>query len=225
MEFWLWSEIPAPPPERPLQPPCSVAYNGLGLRPLGFKPTRADYEDYVERRNAFLRSPRGRAARFAGGIVGRLAREVDIDDSLPIPDETFENGVCVWDGESPVAYRDISITTHEMDLICGVYFLPTADGLEKKLISWWPIPAIFHHSGLNVGWWTPDCEQWFQATLKEMEDPETPYSVGLRRDWKRKIRFQPLQGSRTVWIMSERIADQYLTRRAQDGHNAHQKER
>ncbi|KAJ6448379.1 hypothetical protein C8R47DRAFT_399406 [Mycena vitilis] len=83
MEFWLWDEIPAPPPERPLQPPSSAAYNGLGLRPLDFKPTRADYEDYVERRNAFLRSPRGRAARFAGGIVGRLAREVDIDDGSP----------------------------------------------------------------------------------------------------------------------------------------------
>jgi hypothetical protein len=86
-----------------------------------------DYLTYQTRRSEFLGSPRGRAARFAGGIIGRLCLE-DINDdraSQGPSDEVLENGVRFWDGQSQTAYWDDALTPQEIDLICGVYVLPT----------------------------------------------------------------------------------------------------
>ncbi|KAJ7878714.1 hypothetical protein B0H13DRAFT_1528308, partial [Mycena leptocephala] len=100
---------------------------GLGFRPAGYKPTNLDYRAYVTRRDEFLLSPRGRAARFAGGIIGRLARETGKDDlaCLGPSDDAFETGVRLWDGRSQTAYWDNDLTSEEIDLICGVYIVAT----------------------------------------------------------------------------------------------------
>ncbi|KAJ6529249.1 hypothetical protein B0H19DRAFT_866381, partial [Mycena capillaripes] len=53
------------------------------------------------------------------------------------------------------------LTEEEIDIICGVYVVETADGQQLKYISWWPTPLAFGSSGLSTGWWNANCERWF----------------------------------------------------------------
>ena len=110
---------------------------GLGVRPAGYKPTELDYLAYRTRHDDFLASRRGRAARFAGGIIGRLARDIVLDDiaCLGPSDEVFESGVRLWDGQRQTVSWDDDLTLEEIDLICGVYHVET--GMSESLISRW----------------------------------------------------------------------------------------
>ncbi|KAF7348174.1 hypothetical protein MSAN_01770300 [Mycena sanguinolenta] len=76
---------------------------------------------------SFFLFPRGRAALFAGGIIGRLARE-DVLEVLACQgpsSEVFTSGVRLWDGHSSMAYWDYGLSEEEIDLICGVYEIGT----------------------------------------------------------------------------------------------------
>ncbi|KAJ7836743.1 hypothetical protein B0H13DRAFT_2368578 [Mycena leptocephala] len=117
------------------------------------------------------------------GIIGHLARETGKDDlaCLGPSDDAFETGVRLWDGRSQTAYWDNDLMSEEIDLICGVYVVATGlkssadeDGVQKKTISWWPKPGAFFTSGLNIGWWSPDCERWFHKRLAEVWINSTP---------------------------------------------------
>ncbi|KAJ7075239.1 hypothetical protein B0H15DRAFT_961708 [Mycena belliarum] len=108
--------------------PIPDRFTGLGYRRKGYKPTSADHGVYVEQREDFLRSPRGRAALFAGGIIGRLAQLI-VDESLASMGpsrEVLTTGVRLWDGCSSAAYWDDNLTDQDIDLICGVYEIATA---------------------------------------------------------------------------------------------------
>ena len=65
-----------PPSQGSKQPKFIPGYTGLGYSTQGYKPDLIDYRAYESRRNKFLRSPRGRAALLAGGLISRLARGV-----------------------------------------------------------------------------------------------------------------------------------------------------
>ncbi|KAJ7666076.1 hypothetical protein DFH06DRAFT_984622 [Mycena polygramma] len=178
-------------------------------RYVGHQPTALDYADYETRRNTFFRSPRGRAALFAGGIIGRLARR-NVPENIAClrpPDEVFESGVRLWGGQGQTAYWDDALTEDEIDLICGVYVV--AIGQQKKAVSWWPKPSAFSSSGLNIGWWSPDCERWFQNRSKEIIHQQAEAYRHI--EWKHKIRF--FQKSREVAMANEKISAEYLTRK------------
>ncbi|KAJ6491076.1 hypothetical protein C8R45DRAFT_826145 [Mycena sanguinolenta] len=116
---------------------CRQASLRLGVRPAGYKPTELDYLAYQTRRDDFLASHRGRAARFAGRIIGRLVRDIVLDDiaCLGPSDKVFESGVRLWDGQSQTAYWDDDLTPEEIELICGVYHVET--GMSESSISRW----------------------------------------------------------------------------------------
>ncbi|KAJ7883690.1 hypothetical protein B0H14DRAFT_2564768 [Mycena olivaceomarginata] len=131
-------------------------------RPAGYTPTLLDFGAYVQQRDAFPPSLRGRAALFYGGIVGRLAR-------LVIPD--LEDVACLDPPADVLEAGD-----NEINLVCGVYTVETgqtskaaADGHQLKYISWWPTPTAFWSSGLNTGRWNANCERWFVKRSREME--------------------------------------------------------
>ncbi|KAJ7122130.1 hypothetical protein C8R44DRAFT_589149, partial [Mycena epipterygia] len=70
-------------------------------------------------------------------------------------------------------YWDDVLTDDKIDLICGVYHISTgqrdtgSNNIDEQTstLSWWPRPPAFEASDLNVGWWTPLCEEWFQKRL------------------------------------------------------------
>ncbi|KAJ7029515.1 hypothetical protein C8F04DRAFT_962835 [Mycena alexandri] len=80
------------------------------------------------------------------------------------------------------------------------------NGWQKKEISWWPKPAAFFHSGLNIGWWSPDCELWFQKRLREIKQNRA--ELWTQVEWKNKIQF--IQKSRQVAMANDKLAAEYL---------------
>ncbi|KAJ7668571.1 hypothetical protein DFH06DRAFT_982765 [Mycena polygramma] len=105
------------------EPLYQLRQTGLGFRPVGYRPTLVDYVAYQQRLQAFLHSPRGRAALCAGGIIGRLARARVPDDLVLLgpSDEAFQTGVRLWDRRKQTAYWDDALSADDIDLICGVY--------------------------------------------------------------------------------------------------------
>ncbi|KAJ7658857.1 hypothetical protein DFH06DRAFT_990215 [Mycena polygramma] len=201
------SKIPRPPP-----PP---RFTGLGYRRVDYKPTVADYEIYVVLRDRFLTSPRGRAALFAGGIVGRLAREVVDEElaSLGPSSDVFLTGLRLWDGVSKGAYWDDVLTEQEIDFICGVYEVATgrinrkSDDIQTAQISWWPKPNSFTTSGLNTGWWSPDCDHWFEQRLANIKSGNA--RLYTQTEWKRYLKYY--KKSRDIAVANERIAIEFLS--------------
>ncbi|KAJ7085096.1 hypothetical protein C8R44DRAFT_651312 [Mycena epipterygia] len=107
--------------------PLLDRFTGLGYRHVGYKPSLIDHGVYEMLRERFLGSTRGRAALFAGGIVGRLARLI-VDEDLAClgpSHEVFMTGIRLWDGQSSEAYWDDELTDQDIDLICGVYEIAT----------------------------------------------------------------------------------------------------
>ncbi|KAJ7675588.1 hypothetical protein DFH06DRAFT_977454 [Mycena polygramma] len=113
--------------DRTPTPPARRLYSGLGYRSPNYKADAQDYQAYVTIRDQFFLSPRGRAALLHGGLIARLARPMVSDEDVlrgPTDDATVD-GIRLWDGRSPSAYWDDSLTDHEIDLICGVYHVST----------------------------------------------------------------------------------------------------
>ena len=107
-------------PQKPQQPPAS-----LGRREKDYKPDEIDYKMYVQLRDAFLESPRGRAALLAGGIIARIAQDVvpyrKVYDG-PLED-IYDNGIYFSAGQT--GYYDDILSEAEISLICGTYLVKT----------------------------------------------------------------------------------------------------
>ncbi|KAJ6580103.1 hypothetical protein DFH09DRAFT_1444522 [Mycena vulgaris] len=145
-------------------------YSGLGFRPPNYKPDLTDYHTYVSLRRKFLHNV------FRGPS-----------------DDAFINGTCLWDGHSTYAYWDDCLTEQEIDLICGIYHVSTGQGgdsTQVAKVSWWPKPLAFDASGINVGWWTPQWEKWYQTRLQQLESGRG--TLANHEKWKHNIKFERL---------------------------------
>ncbi|KAJ7202901.1 hypothetical protein GGX14DRAFT_462840 [Mycena pura] len=179
---------------------------GLGFRPQGYEPDVDDYFGYQTQLNfQLLHTRRGFLALQYGGLVARLARaETDVNHLL----HSFNNGIpefadCLWDRQSDHAYWFQGLAQREIKLLCGVYHIATdqrkdgtvavsmnAGGMSEQTrqISWWPTPSAWQTGGLDPGWWSPVCEDWF---LKKQGQYESGKSVRLSTtvQWKSNIKF------------------------------------
>ena len=102
-------------------------------------------------------------------------------------------------------FWDDALTENELDLICGVYKLysessifittysltylgPTVHRDQFADVSWWPKQSTFMASGLNVGYWSPDCEAWFQSRARAIMDGSA--TVKNARVWSQAMKFE-----------------------------------
>ncbi|CAK5265551.1 unnamed protein product [Mycena citricolor] len=178
----------------------------LGVRPEGYVPSRGDLSKYWELLSRFLHSPRGRLALQAGGIVARLARLIIDDPELDLRTEFVDVEIaeeCLKFNDTSFYYH--ALTKEEEDLVLGVYSIEmnqlhsgARNGHQEKRVSWWPQAGAFFSSGLSVGWWTPDCERWFQDILLEMEQNRAVLLNNTR--WKDRIR-----GYSAAWRLSKNL--------------------
>jgi len=55
--------------------------------------------------------------------------------------------------------------------------------------SWWPKHSVWEKSGLNVGYWTRDCEIWFKNRLEAIR-AGTAGTASLRtsKQWKTSLK-------------------------------------
>ncbi|KAL0573985.1 hypothetical protein V5O48_007977 [Marasmius crinis-equi] len=145
----------------------------LGYRRAGYEPDSHDWHAYEAERNRFLRSHRGRAAAMCGGLIGRLSREYVGEEAVvngPDPDLVYVQGRCFLD-TAEGGYWDDELSPEETDLICGLYVVETAGTSgslsEASHMSWWPRPGQFQLGGMYLGFWSRDCEKWFQNRIRE----------------------------------------------------------
>ncbi|KAJ7097627.1 hypothetical protein C8R44DRAFT_989000 [Mycena epipterygia] len=199
------------PPRGPRPNPHPVqSYRGLGLRPKTFQAKDADYTGYEAIRNRIFCSGRGRAALMMGGIIARLARDVVSPQSVcrgPTKD-VYVDGRCIWDGHaSSPAYWDDALTDEELEIICGLYEVSTGNGEQTKYVSWWPPHTAWHFSGINIGYWTPACEDWFQRRLAQIHAGEA--QLQTRTQWRHNMTYEvkcsPLS------FTNDRLAAEFLT--------------
>ncbi|TFK61816.1 hypothetical protein BDN72DRAFT_777823, partial [Pluteus cervinus] len=140
----------------------------LGFRPKDYQPSTVDYTVYEEKRNMVINSPTGRAALKRGGILWRLAMEYfhNTEDAIQAllskPDLLMSSNGVRYDN----TYQDDWLSEEEEQLICGVYKVYNDD---SKLIhtQWW---ITWEKAGLNMGYWTPNCEVWFQMRYNSIRD-------------------------------------------------------
>lgn len=64
-------------------------------------------------------------------------------------------------------------------------------------------------SGLNVGWWSPDCEHWFRQRLAVIRSGKA--ELHKQADWKRFLKYY--KKTREVAEANEKIAAEYLKAR------------
>jgi hypothetical protein len=64
---------------------------------------------------------------------------------------------------------------------------PAGKGNQTEDRSWWPKVTTWEGSGLNVGCWTPMCEQWFQKRLIQLQaGSNRPYNAS---QWAKNLRY------------------------------------
>ncbi|KAJ6601703.1 hypothetical protein DFH09DRAFT_900127 [Mycena vulgaris] len=86
------------------------------------------------------------------------------------------------------AYWDDCLIEQEIDMICGVYHVATGIGNQTTTVSWWPRPAAIAVSGINVGWWTPMWEAWYQKPLEQVKNGDA--TLTAHDKWKRNLRIE-----------------------------------
>ncbi|KAF9269027.1 hypothetical protein L218DRAFT_916545 [Marasmius fiardii PR-910] len=189
------------PPPRPTDKQCTTDGLGsrgprLGHRPESYAPDVNDFFAYEAVRNEFLRSERGRAAVMAGGLIGRIALEVVTEEAVvygPDAGSILQSGSCIFE-DSGIGFWDQSLTEEEIDLICGVYYVKNRsdrDWGDKKYASshksWFPRPGAFNAGSLNVGFWSKDCEKWYQRRLMEIRSGKAQLMNASR--WRSAMQF------------------------------------
>ncbi|KAL0580168.1 hypothetical protein V5O48_001827 [Marasmius crinis-equi] len=190
----FYSLVPGPPASAE----ASTHLRGeprLGFRDRRYLPDLNDYHAYISARNYFLQTSRGRAALFEGGHVARIAREVVDEGSVvygPDLSTVFLEGRCFFE-DSGIGYWGEFLTDEESDLICGIYYCPTNNTEDwgnpaylNTHRSWYPRLGAFRSSSLNVGYWSRDCERWYQHRRNECVHGDT--EVKDASNWKRGMK-------------------------------------
>ncbi|KAG2045902.1 hypothetical protein BDR06DRAFT_900034 [Suillus hirtellus] len=174
----------------------------LGHRRPPFNPVYADYIVYEQLRHEFMNCPRARAAFLHGGLIWRLALHSLGFNHLPsvldgISTEAVPFGELLI-GDGGQTYYDDGLLEEEVDFMCGTYCIDLRDGPE--IVSWWPRPNAWNASGLNVGFWSARCEDWFQGRLSNLREGVSHMRHSLIKDangpmtstqWKCSLKFQP----------------------------------
>ncbi|KAG2039457.1 hypothetical protein BDR03DRAFT_860197, partial [Suillus americanus] len=124
---------------------------------------------YEQLCHEFMNRPRMRAAFLHGGLVWRLALHSLGFDHLPsvlegISTEAVPSGNLLV-GDDGQTYYDDGLSEEEIDFMCGTYYIDLHECDGPGVVSWWPQPNAWNVSGLNVGFWSACCEDWFQVHL------------------------------------------------------------
>ncbi|KAJ7793986.1 hypothetical protein B0H14DRAFT_2622356 [Mycena olivaceomarginata] len=179
-------------------------------------------ESAATRRDAFLHSPRGRAALFYGGIVGRLAR-LAIPDFADIAcldpsEDILKTGARVLSGNREEALWHEALTPDEINLICGVYSVETGttkeqEGRRRTAIEVYLLVAnpnrLLVVQVLTRDGGTPTVSGGSVKRLKEIERKSA--KLHTYAEWKNKIRFSNV--ARKVSLKNDEVSAQYLAAR------------
>ena len=199
MEFETLKCVHTILPEMMLREQPSV---GLGSFRMPPEFDVATYVAYEKAKRNVLSSGMGRVALMHGGIVWHLAQGLvkikDVTKGLNFTQSTtfgeLEDCQLVADG----------LPQADEDIICGVYhirtvifsslsstgtnlFMKRTAGQDTE-ISWWPKMSIWRNSGYNVGYWSADCEKWYQDRLTQIRNGKAMLYMALK--WRADLRLK-----------------------------------
>ena len=211
--------------------------HGLGERPPGHILDQSDYVAYISERTRLLENERIlRAAVKRGGILSRLVGD-NIDEcqiidgpSRNAAENPFEVTVDI-DGK-PEKYIDDNISEEEIATLVGLYSIRTGtlthllmvvnivDGAHNLVDvgcppseqSWWPTAMKFEDSGLNVGVWTPKCEEWFMRRCSG--SPAGGFRACSASQWRTFLRFE--METKRVYKGAKLLASRYIEEHKND---------
>jgi hypothetical protein len=142
----------------------------LGPRWPQYVPDDDEYRTYWVKLNNFLEGPRGHLAFMMGGIIWRLAiHALGIEAAMT----AVQCGAVVRasGNSSGGGYDELeTLSPIELEFICGTYRIYTGIGMQTKHASWWPPHHSWSNSGLDLGFWTPNAEEWFQKRIEAIRD-------------------------------------------------------
>ncbi|TFK73105.1 hypothetical protein BDN72DRAFT_762135 [Pluteus cervinus] len=186
----------------------------LGFRPPDFKPTPTDYAKYEATRERILTPSITRAALKRGGIIWRLTLEIfeSLADAVDVILNPSEASLPCWNGlkiktRSEGEYVDDLLDREAEYIICGVYdvYVQTNDDTTAEK-SWWPKQSAWDSSGLNLGYWTPDCEDWYQHRLSQIRADKAELRSATQ--WQKSMNQQ--KKSRQVRQSNRECASKFL---------------
>ncbi|KAF8224556.1 hypothetical protein L208DRAFT_1310707 [Tricholoma matsutake] len=126
---------------------------GLGYHHHDHMIDDAEYAIYKMKKRDILKSWYGWVAIMAGGILWRLSKDV-------VAPSYMQEGATVGSLGNFHLIND-QLSAMEEDIICGVYHIYEQRN-QVMQVSWWPKHSTWQKSGMNVRYWTPDCETWYQ---------------------------------------------------------------
>ena len=74
---------------------------------------------------------------------------------------------------------------------CNIYISSAraSEVTNEAHVSWWPQESIFQTSGLWIGYWTAQCETWYQKRLAKLKmNPNK--ELKTTTEWKDTIKFK-----------------------------------
>ena len=81
---------------------------------------------------------------------------------------------------------------------------------QTRDISWWPKPSAWLGSGLNVGYWSKDCESWFRKRLGDIKAGKA--ILRTQSQWRHSLKFT--SDCVNVAQKNEQLAAEFLARRS-----------
>ncbi|KAG1856085.1 hypothetical protein F4604DRAFT_1590454, partial [Suillus subluteus] len=127
------------------------------------------------RHHEFMNCPQARAAFLHGGLIWQLALHSLGFNHLPsvldsISTEAIPFGELLI-GDGGQTYCDDGLSEEEIDFMCGTLHRLMQHGrVDLEIVLWWPRPNAWNVLGLNVGFWSAHCEDWFQGRLGNLRE-------------------------------------------------------
>ncbi|KAF8961285.1 hypothetical protein BDZ97DRAFT_1664433 [Flammula alnicola] len=204
MEFRTLQRLASQPPQ--LQPGSSSSAPALGRRPRGYNFDTADFAKYQTMRDSYLEScDSARRALSVGGVIARLAREVlPVSAILAGPSQDALKGnqdVLICDGE---VFVDDGLSTATKKMLCGTYEEDNGTAGEKGMYAWFPLENSWNSSGLQVGHWTNECEDWYKEHFQKILDGK--FSPLPSSKWRTAMRLTQL-APRLLYLMNNAALD------------------
>jgi hypothetical protein len=164
------------PLRRVCRPLCHRSWNHVfGL---------VDYHAYEDARRELFDKPFGRAAVLTGGLIWRLAADTIGDEVVLQGPSTHahEFGDLIADPTGK-QFVDDTLSEEEMDLICGKYVMYTGKTTKQVTYKWWwPPHSTWITGSYYVGYWTEQCERWYQDRLEAIKTGKARPLT--RKEWR-----------------------------------------
>ncbi|KAG1853413.1 hypothetical protein F4604DRAFT_1933307 [Suillus subluteus] len=176
--------------------------------PHGWTPDKYEYIDYELRRNRLLRLPHVRVAiAQAGGILWCLCKQ---ELASKIPNGPSPDILYFADTSQDASHTYLfdTLTEHEIEILCGIYYVDTDRRDQTTTLAWWPSPQLWNSSGLDTGYWTLSCEQMFQGRLEKI--CARPAALLTTKKWRSDLKFYKKQ-TKKIHVRIEKECRQLLS--------------